>query len=908
MGDPWVAEQLDALGLAPRPDSPATAIPTELAEGVHVQVTGGPHALTEGVIIRESQIPGDVLVASDGTGGLLSVPAKHLRPWAQRAFNPKEARGFHGRWEHVGGSSFNFEGPPGGDGHVRAIMATADDVDRQPGMQDAATDIRNAARAMVRRDMPAANRHLDGAAYLDGIYAGGTNRNRIEAIRRSFAAVPKGAVTEPGLVSPPPELNVKYQRKLKGQPVPAGIGTYAARAFDPKEARDPGGKWVHIGTGHSLKSVAKIIHHDQGVRPDGPALLGDLEKVDQGESPVHQGRFGKYKLSPAGYGKYRVSKPAGQPKGVMIDRPVDPEGGFDAYARRAFDPNEARDPHSGEWIVTGRGLANHLHGKPVVGRHENGMDVHGTYAGKGYVRPAGGGPPIPVTHVRPADKKLAPERTRVPVGAGPLGGGAFSDYTRRAVQIVERALGTITPEPRGKPGGPGLYHLKGKGHAPYFQHIVNDLIESGHPEPEAYSLAWGILRNFAAGHDGKGNRVHPDTQAKAVAALAFEQKRRAEAKATRSTTMPDTHDADGLDASWDGDLEDLPDLTGLTMDDLDAAAAADPEQFAGWLAGGTAQRAAKLGSGARFAALKAKLAGRGIRDPGALAAHIGRQKYGKARFHALASAARKRKGGPSMARSEIFRYWPLEECRILSRSDGEEYGSGRVVEAYAAVFEVPAEIRDHEGHYVETIDGGAFHEVIRTIHPDRNGGFWNATCLYNHGMTVHGTPAERFSLPAGLPRWISAEGKGLLTRTEYANTPLGEELLELVNMGALRSQSFTGGIIRSTPMLRGPGDRYPEMTRVRRMQLGLREYGLTPFAAYSGAEVLGVRMQLPGDLDGPQEEYEDAAAPVDDGGHGGSPEAETVSRSTSNRLYRLRTQEALERAGITLPGRAGEEQ
>ena len=32
---------------------------------------------------------------------------------------------------------------------------------------------------------------------------------------------------------------------------------------------------------------------------------------------------------------------------------------------------------------------------------------------------------------------------------------------------------------------------------------------------------------------------------------------------------------------------------------------------------------------------------------------------------------------------------------------------------------------------------------------------------------------------------IGAEGKGLLTRTEYAQTPLGEELLELVNMGAL---------------------------------------------------------------------------------------------------------------------------
>lgn len=89
----------------------------------------------------------------------------------------------------------------------------------------------------------------------------------------------------------------------------------------------------------------------------------------------------------------------------------------------------------------------------------------------------------------------------------------------------------LAPEPRGKPGGPGLYHLKGAGHSPYFQHIVNDLIEGGTPPSRAYSLAWGILRNFAKGTDGKGNRVSAATQAKAVAALAEENKRRAQAKA-----------------------------------------------------------------------------------------------------------------------------------------------------------------------------------------------------------------------------------------------------------------------------------------------------------------------------------------------------------------------------------------
>lgn len=50
----------------------------------------------------------------------------------------------------------------------------------------------------------------------------------------------------------------------------------------------------------------------------------------------------------------------------------------------------------------------------------------------------------------------------------------------------------------------------------------------------------------------------------------------------------------------------------------------------------------KLGSGKRFAALKKKLGKKGIRNPGALAAHIGRKKFGKKRFQKLAAKGRKR--------------------------------------------------------------------------------------------------------------------------------------------------------------------------------------------------------------------------------------------------------------------------
>lgn len=52
--------------------------------------------------------------------------------------------------------------------------------------------------------------------------------------------------------------------------------------------------------------------------------------------------------------------------------------------------------------------------------------------------------------------------------------------------------------------------------------------------------------------------------------------------------------------------------------------------------------AARLGSGARFAALKNKLAHRpGVTNPGALAAYIGRKKYGNAKFNSLSAKGRK---------------------------------------------------------------------------------------------------------------------------------------------------------------------------------------------------------------------------------------------------------------------------
>lgn len=54
------------------------------------------------------------------------------------------------------------------------------------------------------------------------------------------------------------------------------------------------------------------------------------------------------------------------------------------------------------------------------------------------------------------------------------------------------------------------------------------------------------------------------------------------------------------------------------------------------------QKTAKLGTGARFKAVEKAAAAGGARDPGAVAAAIGRKKFGKKKFQAMAAKGRKK--------------------------------------------------------------------------------------------------------------------------------------------------------------------------------------------------------------------------------------------------------------------------
>lgn len=180
------------------------------------------------------------------------------------------------------------------------------------------------------------------------------------------------------------------------------------------------------------------------------------------------------------------------------------------------------------------------------------------------------------------------------------------------------------------------------------------------------------------------------------------------------------------------------------------------------------------------------------------------------------------------------RSWALDGIEVLRAKDG--HGDGRTVQAYATPFDVPTEITDQHGHYNEVIDRTAFNRTL-SHGIDRVGVF------YHHGLTIHGTPSDLGSVPIGSPLEIRPDGKGLLTVTRYNQSPLSESVLDAIRNGDIRGYSFRGRIFRSNPH-RVPRAKSGQLPTVRRMELGLTEYGPTPTPAYRDASIEAIRSVL----------------------------------------------------------------
>jgi HK97 family phage prohead protease len=187
---------------------------------------------------------------------------------------------------------------------------------------------------------------------------------------------------------------------------------------------------------------------------------------------------------------------------------------------------------------------------------------------------------------------------------------------------------------------------------------------------------------------------------------------------------------------------------------------------------------------------------------------------------------------------EFTRSFALEDISVRSG------GNGRIVEAYATVFDTPSEVRDQDGEYLEEIAPTAFNRAIE--HARRAKGGFNIPVMFNHGMTLFHTPSEIDSMPIGATLDIKPDKKGLFTRSLYHNSPRADAVWEGIKDGSLVAQSFSGVFRRSTPKVPRGGFRRSssgDLPTVRRDESTIREYGPAVFAVHAGAEFVGIRAE-----------------------------------------------------------------
>ena len=210
--------------------------------------------------------------------------------------------------------------------------------------------------------------------------------------------------------------------------------------------------------------------------------------------------------------------------------------------------------------------------------------------------------------------------------------------------------------------------------------------------------------------------------------------------------------------------------------------------------------------------------------------------------------------------SRITRAIALEDMairpgRITCETCGRD-ATGRVVDAYAGVFLQEATIVDDDGTlYLEDIDPGAWNKRLSDISRARSG-LRSVQVFYNHGKTLEGTPSESASHPLGHPMAIRADHYGLLTSTHYGTTDIADRVFTDIKDGNITGHSFTGGIFRSDPPRKPRAVRGGALNKVRRLELGLDEYGPSPLAYYEGAGLVAVR-------GGVQADPADPVAPAD---------------------------------------------
>ena len=210
-----------------------------------------------------------------------------------------------------------------------------------------------------------------------------------------------------------------------------------------------------------------------------------------------------------------------------------------------------------------------------------------------------------------------------------------------------------------------------------------------------------------------------------------------------------------------------------------------------------------------------------------------------------------------MSSIHIARTVPVDDFEVKARE----------VVAYAAVFDEPTKIVDAQGEYWESIGRGAFDVTIQAFNDRREADPDSGDpikAMVNHGRDIYGQPTGRFALPWGTVIDMRADGRGLLTTTRALPTQLGNEILAMLEEGALSGFSFSGRVLQTTEVEPArPGD----LPLYVRREIQLREFGPAVWQAYDGAQLVALRsgqpIPLPDEASGGQKVAGEPSMPPD---------------------------------------------
>lgn len=134
-------------------------------------------------------------------------------------------------------------------------------------------------------------------------------------------------------------------------------------------------------------------------------------------------------------------------------------------------------------------------------------------------RPAGPNAPAKIP-TGGTDEAAARPQGKQPAGSKQFSASTWDDLAGVLTDLsAETGRLATTPQPHGRPGGPGLYGVKGQKHSDYFEHVVGALMRKrGMDQARASKIAWGALRKWRSGR----GHVHPEVRAAATGALAEE--------------------------------------------------------------------------------------------------------------------------------------------------------------------------------------------------------------------------------------------------------------------------------------------------------------------------------------------------------------------------------------------------